>query len=124
MPKAPKSPGRDYAPVLRGEEVEWDNVIFYDCEHARMIRTPEWKYTRRYPDGPDELYHLEDDPGERLNLVCDPGHADTLRDLRQRLDAFFDRYAEPKYDLWKGGGSQTILLTFEKDRVLPPPTNR
>ena len=72
---------------------------------------PEWKYTRRFPDGPDELYHLARDPRERRNLAGSEEHAATQRRLAGRLDAFFARYAEPKYDLWHGGGSKTHLLT-------------
>ncbi len=27
--------------------------------------------------------------------------------LASQLDAFFNRYADPNYDVWKGGGSKT-----------------
>jgi len=116
MPERPELPGRDYSAVLRGEPVgAWDNVIFYEFENCRTIRTAAWKYTiRRFPDGPDELYHLARDPGERRNLVDRPEHAEIRRDLGRRLEAFFDRYADPKYDLYHGGGSQSHLLTRRK----------
>ena len=57
-------------------------------------------------DGADELYDLEADLGERNNLADQPPHAETERELRRRLRAFFDQYAEPKYDLWRGGKSK------------------
>jgi arylsulfatase A-like enzyme len=119
MPKDPPRPGRDYSPVLRGEEMtaeEWENVIFYEYENSRMIRTPEWKYTERFPDGPNELYDLARDPGERNNLASRPEHAEIQRRLQARLDEFFARYADPKYDLKHGGGSQSILLTRRKPK--------
>jgi hypothetical protein len=40
--------------------------------------------------------------------------------LRQRLHAFFHEYAEPRWDLWRGGKSQSNLITvdiFGKDAI-------
>jgi choline-sulfatase len=101
-----KLPGRSFAAALRGERIEWDNVAFYEFETTRAIRTDEWKYVRRFPNGPDELYDLKHDPGERLNLVDRPAQAAVRADLGRRMEAFFDRYADPKYDVWHGGGSK------------------
>ena len=120
IPDKPESPGRDYSAVLQGQQVEWDNVIYYEFENSRMIRMPDWKYTRRFPDGPDELYDLGNDPSERKNLANEPKYADIQKQLQNRLSAFFDYYADPKYDLWRGGGSKSHLLTFDK-KPLPPP---
>ncbi len=114
IPTEPPLPGRDYSPLLRGEPIAWDDVIYYEFENSRMIRTPEWKYTRRFPDGPDELYDLRRDPGERTNLVGRAEHANQQSQLRRRLDAFFDLYADPKYDLLNGGGAKSHLLTAKK----------
>ena len=122
IPATPRSPGRDYSTVLRGEPVkEWDDVIFYEFENTRSIRTKEWKYTRRVPDGPNELYHLAVDPGERINLVLDPVHEPQRQRLGARLDAFFDEYADPKYDLWKNGGSKTLLCAMKERPAIPLP---
>jgi arylsulfatase A-like enzyme len=114
IPAKPQGPGRDYSPVLHGRTPEWENVTFFEIENTRMIRTPEWKYTRRFPEGPDELYDLRSDPGERTNLIDRAEHANTRSRLAARLEAFFVRYAEPKYDLWHGGGSKTLLLTSKQ----------
>ena len=114
IPKKPELPGRDYSPALRGRQVKWDNVIFYEFENSRMIRTPDWKYTRRFPSGPDELYNLRKDTNEQDNLVNQTKHAGIQKKLSKRLDAFFNRYANPKYDLWRGGGTKTYLLTSPK----------
>ena len=114
IPRKPELPGRDYSMVLRGRQVKWDNVIFYEFENSRMIRTPDWKYTRRFPSGPDELYDLVNDAGERENLNGQSEHAGIQKRLSKQLDAFFNRYANPKYDLWRGGGSKTFLLTSPK----------
>ena len=108
IPTEPESPGRDFSPVLCGESMEWDDVIFYEFENSRMIRTRDWKYTWRFPHGPNELYHLAEDAGEEHNLIDQPEYADRQQQLRGRLDAFFNRYADPKYDLAHGGDSKTV----------------
>ena len=117
IPRTPERPGRDYSPTLQGRDMEWDNTIFYEFKNTRMIRTPEWKYTRRFPDGPDELYDLRNDPGERTNLIEQPQHAGIRSRLAARLTAFFDRYADPKYDLWQGGRSKPRLLTSNQHQL-------
>ena len=111
IPSRPELPGRDYSAVLRGKKIPWDNVIFYEFENSRAIRTADWKLTRRFPNGPDELYDLKNDPGERKNLIDRPEHAATQARLSKRLDEFFDHYADPKYDLFHGGGSKSHLLS-------------
>ncbi len=88
-------------------------------ETTRVIRTAAWKYIHR-PDGPFELYDLEHDPNERVNLYGQPGYDEQTESLRTRLQAFFDKHADPKYDLYHGGGSKTHLLTKpEKKRIVP-----
>ena len=61
----PILPGTSYARAMQGEHVAWDDVIFHEFENVRMIRNDAWKYTRRFPNGPDELYDIQTDPGER-----------------------------------------------------------
>ena len=110
MSAKPASPGRDFAPVLRGKTIPWDDVVFYEFEDTRAIRTGDWKYIHRHPKGPHELYDLKTDPGEEKNLVADEAHAETRRKLKARLDAFFARYADPQFDLWRGGRSKAGRL--------------
>jgi arylsulfatase A-like enzyme len=106
MPTQPKSPGRDFSPVLRGKAIEWDNVIFYEMETCRAIRDEGWKYVARHPSGPQELYDMRRDPRERFNLFGQPGMEAKQAELAGRLDEFFARYADPQYDIWKGGRSK------------------
>ncbi|MHC4119528.1 MAG: sulfatase family protein [Planctomycetota bacterium] len=114
IPSEPEPPGRDYSPVLAGRSLPWDNVVFYEFENVRAIRTGEWKYIERYRQGPHELYDLKNDPSERFNLFGQPKQSDIQKRLRARLYEFFDRYADPKYDLWRGGRSKTHLLTAKE----------
>jgi arylsulfatase A-like enzyme len=108
MPQQPKSPGRDFSPALRGQPLtNWDNTVFYEMETTRAIRTARWKYVARFPSGPCELYDMQTDPQERFNQYGQPGTEEIKADLAKQLEAFFNRYADPKYDIWKGGGSKT-----------------
>lgn len=113
VPAVPPLPGRDLTPLLRGDPVAWDDTVFFEFENVRSIRTAEWKYIERLHETPNELYDLVRDPGERKNLAADPACAPTQRQLRARLYQFFARYADPHWDLWKGGKSKTHLATAE-----------
>ena len=106
----PRSPGRSYAPTLCGRNQPWAGPIFHEFENVRMVRDGRWKFTWRHPVGPDELYDLETDPGERLNLAGDERHADTIGRLRTLIQGFFDEYADLEYDLWNGGRSKAGRL--------------
>ncbi|MDE0349195.1 MAG: DUF4976 domain-containing protein [Gammaproteobacteria bacterium] len=63
------------------------------CEHhgevwgyqsQRMVRTRRWKYAYD-PHSTDELYDLENDPGELVNRVGDPACRDVLLEMQARL---------------------------------------
>ena len=62
-----------------------------------------------------------EDPGEERNLIGKRGAAKMQARLDGRLAAFFDRYADPKYDLWKDGKAKTRAVVYGKDRVWPVP---
>ena len=70
LPEAPNFPGQSALPLLLGaDDTGRQEVVIYDEYGAtRMMRTEEWKYVHRYPDGPHELYDLANDPDERTNL--------------------------------------------------------
>ncbi len=122
LPAYPASPGRDYTALLKGQASEnWDDTVFYEYESLRCIRTRSWKYIERYESGYDELYNLETDPDEVKNLIDDPLAANKRAELQDRLDRFFNQHASPKYDLWKGGASQTRFHAWGKSRSLTPP---
>lgn len=108
----PTSPGRDFSPILRGADIDdWDNTVFYEFENVRSIRTDRWKYIERFRQSPNELYDLKADPAELNNLIDKPEHAEVQRDLARQLHTYFDRIADPKWDLWKGGTSKSGLIT-------------
>jgi arylsulfatase A-like enzyme len=109
--KSPPPPGRSFASMLRGATPRaWPDAVFFEFENLRAIRTTEWKYIERIHEEPNELYQLGKDPGERLNLYGQRGVESVTAGLRKRLQAFFARYADPKWDLWKGGRSKSGLI--------------
>lgn len=108
------SPGKSFAPALRGKEIKWNNVIYHEFENTRMIRDERYKLTMRHPFGPDELYDMEKDPGEHENLIFVPEYADIKRDLTKKLRAFFAKYTDPKYDRWDGGMTKGNAILKEE----------
>ena len=98
--KGPDMPGVSFAGLLRGEtEHARESVVVYDeYGPCRMIRTKEWKYVVRYPDGPNELYDLIHDPGEDCNLADDPDCAAIREALGAGLGQWFDTYVDPRFD--------------------------
>ena len=48
---------------------------------------------------------MKRDPRERFNLYGQPGTETVRERLAKRLD-FFERYADPQYDIWKEGRSK------------------
>jgi len=100
----------------------------------RMIRTKKWKYIHRYPNGPDELYDLEHDAGERFNLLGEnryfnygPGYLEQkAEEMKAEMDEWFWTYVNPEIDgatlpvagrgqLCKVGRSAKGKLTFHPE---------
>ncbi len=103
---------RSFAAALRGEEYDWGDAVFMEQEETRAIRTEKWLYKRRFqkaptPPYPDEMYDLTGDPLEKTNLAGRPEHAATAAELIARIDDFFNRFSDPRYDLWVGGAPKS-----------------
>jgi choline-sulfatase len=62
-----------------------------EASYAPMVslRQDQWKYNRCALD-PDQLFDLENDPRELVNLADDPEHADILTRFRQLADGYWD----------------------------------
>jgi arylsulfatase A-like enzyme len=98
--EAGRLPGRSFAGLLRsGRPGPEGSVVVYDeYGYARMIRTRDWKYVHRFPDGPHELYDLREDPGEERNVAGEAGQSGRVRAMREDLDGWFERYAVAELD--------------------------
>ena len=100
-------PGESFAKCVTDQSRRWDReVVFHEYENTRCVQSREWKLIRRHPAGPDELYHLATDPGERHNRIDDTGCRDRVNDLGSMLFNFFQTYSDPQYDRWNGGRSK------------------
>lgn len=51
---------------------------------GKMVRTRRWKYNY-YPKGGHELYDLENDPGEHINLAENPDYQAIVNEMKGRL---------------------------------------
>ena len=103
-------PSRSFAPLLKGEELPgWgDDEMYAEQEETRVIRTPEWVYFKRFaadnaPELPCELYDVQTDPGEDHDLASDPKHVALIKQLDQKIDAYFAKHSRLEADLWRGG---------------------
>ncbi|MBN2473323.1 MAG: arylsulfatase [Pirellulales bacterium] len=84
--------GRSMLEVIRGKAESWREYI--DLEHATCY-APEnnWtgltdgriKYIYYAPDGRQQMFDLEKDPGETRDLSAEPEHQETLRTWRRRM---------------------------------------
>ena len=93
LPGPERAAGRSLIPVLRGEELPHDRTVFSEIAwqpdwQGCMIRRQHWKYCW-YLDGAAELYNLEADPEENVNLAADDQHEVIRDDLHRRLVAFW-----------------------------------
>ncbi len=87
--------GRDLSALLAGTETDWDNDVFaqYSTKHQsrtdmRSYQTIRWKLVRDFLNpGRDELFDLQHDPQETVNLIEQPGYQDVVAALHAKLIA-------------------------------------
>jgi arylsulfatase A-like enzyme len=90
-------PGRSLVELAEtGKANGWNDARIAEYGDLRMIRTPAWKLVKRYPNGPDELFNLADDPGETNNLIDCPKLADIKKRLTSDLEHFYRLYENPE----------------------------
>ncbi len=115
-----KTPGRSFAPMLAGKPVDWTDEAYFEFVTVRAIRTPHWKFMKRFDrQEPDTLSDMQADPGETRNLVNLSEYTDIAAELDEKLTEFFNGYADPRYDLWRGGTAKGRLLEehYGKDHI-------
>lgn len=89
--------GVSLQPLLKGEKVSWRNKFLYECytDHVLplfnpnlvAIRTEKYKLVLNdLSYDIDELYDLQEDPGEMNNLIDNPRYHKVKKELMQQLD--------------------------------------
>jgi choline-sulfatase len=86
--------GKSLMPYLRGDSdeklreyvvSEWTTEWGFTISPGRMLRTDRYKYVRYKEADGEELFDLENDPGERRSLINDPEYQDVLEMHRNLL---------------------------------------
>ncbi len=103
MPAGVKQEGQDFSPLLRGQKIAWRDTFYgqYDLHNVglaymRMIRTSSWKLVRHHHANElDELYDLQNDPGETRNLYNDAQQRATREELQRKLTAWQQHINDP-----------------------------
>ncbi len=112
VPAAQQVDGVSLVPLLRGEagEAIAGRDLFWHYPHygnqggepSAIIRRGDWKLIHYFEDGRDELYHLQEDPGEQVDRAA--AEPDRARAWRQRLDTWLAQVGarlpapDPEYD--------------------------
>ena len=99
-PAIANADGRSWVRLVAGGDSAWRKSWFYYYNYekefpytpnVRGVRTETWKYMH-YPHGDGgadrhvaELYDLQKDPGERVNLIADSRAASSLAGMKAEL---------------------------------------
>ena len=92
----PNMRGLSVRPLLEGTSEQWRSHIVSEMPGnvGRMVRTNQYKYITYVDDPVDQLFDMENDPGEKHNLAGGSKHASEVSDHRRLL-----REWESKLDL-------------------------
>ncbi len=82
--------GRSLLPLIgedgNGADVPWAGDVYCEGALVSCVRTPRWKYIDSQGHNTLELYDIEDDPGETINLI---GRVDGVaREMAERLEGY------------------------------------
>lgn len=93
----PSIDGQSFLPLLRGQTIPWRDTLLYEyywewnfpmTPTLHAIRTDRYKFIRPYGLwDTEELYDLQQDPHELVNLVHDPQHQPTAKQLKEQMFA-------------------------------------
>jgi arylsulfatase A-like enzyme len=88
-------PGKSFIGLLKEDTIKWRDKIFYEyyweydfpfTPTVFGVRTDKFKYIRYYGVwDTNELYDLEKDPNETVNLISDPEYAEIAKKMADEL---------------------------------------
>jgi iduronate 2-sulfatase len=89
--------GASFVPILKNPESKGKEVAYTVVSRGeklgRSIRTQSWRYAEWGSPELNELYDLEKDPREYVNLAKDSHHSDRLKRMKDLLQATQKRAA-------------------------------
>jgi arylsulfatase A-like enzyme len=102
--------GVSLKPILEGKKLELDRPLFWHYPHygnqggnpSSIIRENNWKLIHYWENGSDELYDLDSDIEERINIAI--AHPIIVNELRKKLLDWLDSVGaklpeiDPEYD--------------------------
>ena len=98
--------GQSLLPLLSGDDSAARKDIFatyhgnqFGLYSQRMVRDAQLKYVWN-ANAEDELYDLEDDPGELVNRATDVAYATVLSEKRARLVVWMEETGDPLLNSW------------------------
>jgi len=90
--------GLDMTPACRDADTPLREVFYGQCyddpEQTVMLTDGRWKYCHAQHGGVEELYDLQVDPQERVNLASQPGAEKAVKPWRDRLIAEAERLGD------------------------------
>ena len=88
--------GPSLVPLLADPNFNWPHVAIthLDTPGSFGISSKRWRYIK-YSNGGEELYDIEDDPYEWINLANEDLHQSTLKRLRSRAPTKFAELVKP-----------------------------
>ncbi len=119
--------GKSLLPLLIDPRKKYsDHVISTFGRGNHSIRTEKWRYTRYY-DGSEELYDLDQDPGEYINLADQKAYENVKNELQEKMPdhkevAYFVSMGFWKAVIYKDRG-RSELFNFGDNRAVPEEVN-
>ncbi|HPA46854.1 MAG TPA: arylsulfatase [bacterium] len=91
-PGAETLDGRSLLSLLRGETETWreyidleHDVCYDDSNHWNALTDGHFKYIFHAKDGEEQLFNLDNDPNELVDIASDAAHQSELRKWRERM---------------------------------------
>ena len=123
--------GRSWLPLAQGNKVEWRKELLYEYYWERnypmtptmhALRGERFKFIRYQGIWDlDELYDLAEDPMEGRNLINDPRHAETVKQMREKLFDILEQTGGMNIPLQRDRGNVSNLRDPEKGDAAPFP---
>ena len=111
--------GQSFLPLLRGEKIKWRDYLLYEYYWERnypqtptvhALRGDRFKYIHYYGLwDTDELYDLENDPDELINLIDDKRYHNLIKEMNKRLFDILEETGGMQIPLKRDSGIQRNL---------------